>query len=271
MLEQSMLVSAHPDDEVLWFSSILEKVDEVLLCYSDYKAEPEWGIGRKKSLSEYPVKNISSLELSEAEVFCGADWNAPVTTEYGMEIPKKGISDKKYKENYYLLKKVLKNRLSNFANVITHNPWGEYGHEEHVQIYRVVKELQKEMKFNLWFSNYCSNVSFNLMLKYITGFNSEYITMQTDKKSGEEIKNLYKKNGCWTWYDDWEWFNEESFMQDKNYDETIKVYGHIFPINMIKVEIPDEPEKKSNLFGLKISNLFGNRSKEKVPLHLKGK
>jgi LmbE family N-acetylglucosaminyl deacetylase len=262
LLYRSVIVAAHPDDEVLWFSSILQKVDEILLCFSDYHAKPAWGMGRKKSLSEYPVKNISCLEIDESGAFDSADWNSPVITEFGLKLYKNRSADKKYRENYGVLKEYLRGRLSGFRNVITHTPWGDYGHEEHVQVFRAVKALQGEMNFNVWFSNYCGSRSFKLMLRYIAGFDSEYVTLKTDKKLAEGIKDLYKKNGCWTWYDNWEWFNEESFMKDKGYDKIAMKYGHIFPLNLIKWEISKAPEKKPNFFSRRILNLKRQKSRK---------
>ena len=32
-LERSVPIVAHPDDEVLWFGSILEQVDRIIICY----------------------------------------------------------------------------------------------------------------------------------------------------------------------------------------------------------------------------------------------
>lgn len=86
------------------------------------------------------------------------------------------------------------------------------------------------------------------MLRYIAGFNSEYVTLKTNKVLANCIKDLYKKNGCWTWYDDWEWFNEESFMKDGISIERVKKYGHIFPLNLIKVELPGKPKRKFKFF-----------------------
>lgn len=261
MLEKSIVVSAHPDDEVLWFSSIIDRVDAVLLCYLSCKSRPLWNIGRKKTLSEYPIKNIACLGIDESEVFNHANWHNPVITTFGINISTKSISAGNYRENYYKLKKGLKNKLIGYRNVFTHNPWGEYGNEEHIQIYRVVKDLQEEMKFNLWFSNYCSNKSFNLMLKYIHGFDSGYVTLKTNKKLGNYIKELYKKNGCWTWYDDWEYFNEESFMKDKSFAETIKMYSHIFPLNMIKVKLPSESKRKFKFFRVLSAKISRNQKR----------
>jgi|Deesub1362A_J573_1020465.scaffolds.fasta_scaffold01035_4 LmbE family N-acetylglucosaminyl deacetylase len=241
ILKNSILLVAHPDDEVLWFSSIFDKVDEVIFCFINSLSNPHWTTGRRQILSKLPIKKVSSLEMEESGVFNCADWNRPVIKEYGMEITKRRVSDKKYKENYYKIKEKLGVKLANYKNVFTHNPWGEYGNEEHVQVYRVVKGLQKKMNYNIWISNYCGNKSFPLMLSYISGFNSDYITLKTNKSLAEKIKATYERHRCWTWYKDWVWFNEESFMNDDSlrYDpENAGSYGHIFPINMIKEELP---------------------------------
>lgn len=280
MLKRSVIVSAHPDDEILWFSSILDKVDRSVLCFLDCKSKPHWGIGRKQSISAYPMKNVSCMGIDESEAFNGANWQNPVITDFGIEIHNKNISDKKYRENYYKIKKNLENMLMGYCNVFTHNPWGEYGHEDHIQIYRVVKELQRGIKFNLWFSNYCSNKAYNLMLKYISGFNSEYITLETNKILASKIKNLYKENGCWTWYDNWEWFNEESFMKDeydhcqwynndlfvkeKTTQENVKMYGHIFPLNFMKIEL-SKVSDKHNIFINFITRFFKIAIKKDFP------
>ena len=244
MFEKSILVVAHLDDEVLWFSSILDKVDQIVVCYLGVKSHPEWTDGRKKSLMSHPLSNLTCLGLDESEVFEGPDWENPVVTEHGMAIQKKQFSDEVYKQNFKTLKERLESKLAGYQNVFTHNPWGEYGHVEHVQVFRIVKDLQIALKFNLWFSNYCSNKSFNLMLNYVSGFNSNYITLPTDKKMGQLLMQLYTNNNCWTWYSDYRWFNEEAFMKDKQEQDgiTLQPQGHIFPLNMIKVWIPgNEP------------------------------
>lgn len=261
-LESSIIILAHPDDEVLWFSSILDKVHEILLCYINCNSNTKWTFGRKKVLSEYPLKNISYLDFDESGVFNSANWQKPEITKFGIEIFNKNISDKNYIENYYKLRDHLKNKLMDYDNVFTHNPWGEYGNEEHVQVYKVVKELQEDMKFNLWFSNYCSNKSINLMLRYLSEPYSEYITKKINKILSNDIIKLYKKNGCWTWYDDWECFNEESFIKEKTVDDTEKKYGHIFPINMINVDFTKESKEKTNIYSLLISKILKMRRKK---------
>jgi len=246
ILEKSIIVVAHPDDEALWFSSILDEVDRAIICFLECESNPQWSIGRKKSLTEHPLKNLFCLGIDEAEVFSDANFRDPLITKYGIEITDQNLSSKKYIENYYKLKKELRTKLIDCDNVFTHNPWGEYGNEEHIQIYRVIRDLKEQLDFNLWFSNYSSNKSFKVMLKYISNAPSEYITLKTNKILSDHIKRIYKKNGCWTWYNDWKWFDQESFIKDKQLENGNDKYGHMFPLNLINVKISDDSDKKSD-------------------------
>jgi LmbE family N-acetylglucosaminyl deacetylase len=235
MFEKSVLISAHPDDEILWFSSILDKVDKLIICFFNSEKKPDLGRRRIQSLSRYPLGNMTPLFLYQSDTFDGADWLNPVVTRFGIRISKKGFSDSKYTANYRKLEIELRNSLRGCKNVFTHNPWGEYGHEDHVQVYRVIANIQQEMKFDLWISNYCSNRSFRLMFEYISGFNSDFITLKTNKKLAKSIKEFYLENRCWTWFPDWEWINEEAFIKNINLAEKTEAHGHIFPINLIKM------------------------------------
>jgi hypothetical protein len=243
MFEKSILVVAHPDDENLWFSSILSKVDKVILCFLPVESEPVWTEGRRKSLSAYPLDNVSCLELVESEVFYGASWEQPLTTEYGMKISNSRYSDKVYINNYNALKARLQEYLQGYRNVFTHNPWGEYGHVEHVQVYRSIKALQKGMQFNLWYSNYVSNKSAKLMIKELAGLDYRAVTLPTNKTLAADIANIYKRNKCWTWYDDYEWCDNETFIKDSDAESKNKRYGQLLPINYINIE--KQPAQKS--------------------------
>lgn len=256
MFEKSIIVSAHPDDEILWFSSIIEKVDMILVCFLAIKSEPEVTINRQKCLREYPLKNIRCLGVDESETFFDADWQNPCINEYGMRIRNKRMSGKKYKDNYFTLKQYMENTLKDYHNVFTHNPWGEYGHTEHVQVYRIVKELQEKMKYNLWFSNYCSNKSVMLMLRYSPDMSSYYTTLRINQVLANSIKDLYMQNRCWTWYGNWRWSIDESFIKDEYNQseflnlvkesslkftvsqEYLKKNSHVLPLNFIKVKLP---------------------------------
>jgi LmbE family N-acetylglucosaminyl deacetylase len=250
IIHKSIIIAAHPDDEILWFSSIIDKVDQIIICFVGQKSKPDWTKGRKVSLEQYPLKNMSYLGLDVSEIFGGTDWQNPVATDIGINIVNQRISPEKYQANFPVLRNAIKEKISGYQNVITHNPWGEYGHEEHVQLYRAVKSLQAEMGFSIWFSNYCSYKSLVFMSKYASGFNSEPLTLKTNKTISNDIAKIYKKNGCWTWYDGYQWPDEETFIKENIVEEKNLTYGKIFPLNMIhiKIEPVPRPVQKKNIF-----------------------
>jgi LmbE family N-acetylglucosaminyl deacetylase len=238
LCDKAILVSAHPDDEVLWSSSILNRVDEVVICFLGMKSEPDTKRGREKSLGAYPLRNISCFGLDEAGTFYGVDWNNTVLTPYGIKIADRKYPDKTYRENYHRLKGLLQDRLAGYANVFTHNPWGEYGNDEHIQVYRVIRDLQESMQFRLWFPNYVSNKSFRLMLDYMHKSDLEAVSMKTDIGLAETVKKLYTGNRCWTWYADWQWQADEAFLSEKVAAPRTGAFRSAVPLNMIKVWLP---------------------------------
>ena len=50
MLSNSMIVVAHPDDELLWFGSILKQVDQVVVVFEDFWPDPSIGPARAEAL-----------------------------------------------------------------------------------------------------------------------------------------------------------------------------------------------------------------------------
>lgn len=248
MFEDSAIVAAHPDDEALWFSSVLAKVDQVILCYVDADSQPAWPSGRRKSIADYPLPNVSTLELRESGVFMGVDWRNVEETEYGLAITEQGFSDARYRENYARLLDELGNRLAGLKNVFTHNPWGEYGHVEHVQVYRAVRTLQPKLGFDLWFSTYFSQETMSLMDRSRTLLEGDKITLSTDKTLARRIADLYKANDCWTWYDDYEWCDAETFVLQPIADPAARRLGAVCPLNFISVEMPARPRPAPGLF-----------------------
>jgi LmbE family N-acetylglucosaminyl deacetylase len=241
MLDKSVIVVAHPDDEMLWFSSILARVSKIIVCMVDSQRHPELGPARKESMSRYPLPNLISLNMEQADTLgYGADWNNPVLTEYGIALPKKPDLAGRYQANYSSLRNRLQQELSACSNVFTHNPWGEYGHEEHVQVYRVVKDLQAEFNFKIWYSNYCSNRSYPLMIRQLSGGGKQMLTLKTDRKIMDMIKKLYQDFGCWTWYSDWNGFSEDTFFSENNNENSEEKHSYdSFPLNFLRM-IPDE-------------------------------
>ena len=79
------IVVAHPDDEILFFSSVLEAVDEIIICFGPSSSNVV-SDGRKRLQGKYPLKNIEWLNIQESNVFLSANWNSPKLNEYGIDV-----------------------------------------------------------------------------------------------------------------------------------------------------------------------------------------
>jgi hypothetical protein len=269
-LNKAALVVAHPDDEILWFSSIVDKVGLILVCFLDVPSRRDWSEGRQRAARAFPLPNTVFLGLTESETFNGANWSAPVVTDYGLEVAQgestlPGFSGKTYRDNYELLKNELGVRLQGYTSVFTHNPWGEYGHEEHVQVHRAVSSVRQSLGFNIYFSNYCSTRSYHLMLQYVSGFTSDYDTLKTNANLATQVEQLYRRNNCWTWpFDDYTWFTHECFMKDNGQSDRSDSAGHVFPLNFIKLESSRRRQSHSPLSRLArviVGGLKANRGR----------
>ena len=212
------LVMAHPDDEVLWASSVLARLDRIVLCFETVPSFPDWGPGRQRSLAAFPLPNAVNLGLTEAETFDSAAWPEPREAPYGLEVRRHdrslpNFSEARYKETFAALIAALRPHLAGLGTVITHNPWGEYGHEDHVLVFRAVEALQAELGFALWVSCYVSDKSWPLMRRLLPRLDCRAPALPTDPELGERLKTLYRENGCWTWFDDYAWPARETFFR----------------------------------------------------------
>ena len=221
--------------------------------------------GKKESIGRISVKKkIISLKQDAAEVFNCCNWEKPQTTVDGVFFNNKynNFNKKcdviKYRENFNKLIENLRDILTNYDHIFTHNPWGEYGHEEHVQVYRALETLQKNnLKYSILFSNYYSLRSKQLMLKYIDEIDDNYFSIETNKNISKEIKMLYEKHNCWTWYKNYQWPNEESYMRLKASKGTESKLCRTLPLNFINI---GSPQEKENRFLSKISKKIKYRS-----------
>lgn len=262
-LKNSIIIGAHPDDELLWFNSILRQADQVLIVFKDFWAQPEIGAARAAAISDCPRANVTCLDIAESGAYGCADWSDPMECEFGLafgleanrreltRFARRSFSKvatyppgyvaaasvaRAYRASFELIYKALKPRLSPDMNVFTHNPWGEYGHEDHVQVFRVLQRLREEIGFKLWMSNYCTERAMPLAMRYFESCPGGYIRLETDKRFAEGVAAVYKKHGCWTWADDWAWFDEECFMEAPGAGADTAPHRHLFPLNFFTID-----------------------------------
>jgi len=283
-LENSMIVAAHPDDEMLWFNSIIGKVDHAVIVYREFWAVPDLGKARTAAIDALPLKKVTCLDIDEAGSYGCADWKNPVLTEYGIQfggaemrreikrVTKRSINkilavpavtapervNDQYVENFQRIYDRLEPMLSPEMNVFTHNPWGEYGHEDHIQVFRVLDHLRTKIGFRLWMSNYCTERALPLAMRYFTKAPGPYIRLPTDKVLAEQIADVYRTHGCWTWTDEWSWFDEECFMEAPE-SEGGGVQNHLFPLNFFTIDEPRPaaPSHMASVATLLMSGMVG--------------
>ncbi len=163
-MTRSVVVAAHPDDEILWLSAALARARPVVLCFGAPFGRPEKAAARRRAVAELGLAHLADLALPESGVRKLVDWSHPDLTPTGMAIAD-ASGQARYDANFTRLLADLRPLLAGASDVYTHNAWGEYGHPEHVQVHRAVTALQAELRFTLWFSNYVGPASWGLALR----------------------------------------------------------------------------------------------------------
>jgi len=212
MLENAVLVVAHPDDEVLWFSSILRQVAKVIIAFKDYDAVLGLGARRAAALAELPYANLVCLDFAEAGSLKRANWEDPAPTDHGLALDAPAETRLRYERNFVRLRTALAAELHSAADVFTHNPWGEYGHEDHVQAHRAVDSLRTALGFRLWTSNYYGIRSARLASRYRPAGRPPAICLPIDQAFARSVSEIYERHDCWTWTRNWTWPDAECFL-----------------------------------------------------------
>ena len=211
------IVMAHPDDEILWAGSALRAADRIVLVFGELKCGPQLTAGRRDAMAAFPLPTLDWLEMVEAGTFDSASWRHPRETEYGL-YPHRALrvmgsfDPDRYRAQFGQMRDRLRGSLAGMRNVIAHGPWGEYGHEDHVQVFRVVASLAGEMGFILWVPAYWAPKSEMLMRRNLRFFGRPTDPMPIDKALAEDISQNYKRTQTWTWFDSYVWPDSERFL-----------------------------------------------------------
>lgn len=196
---RTALVVAHPDDEALWLSSVVADVDHVVFCFGDTFEKPKVSAGRRAAIAALPLNGVIHLALPESGVRLKADRIRPEPTSTGVRITDPAAHER-YTSNYSRLLAGLRRALRGVVTVYSHNPWGEYGHPEHIQVYRAVETLQEEFGYALCFTNYIGPGSWQLAraLGSHTHWNERKI-VKPDERIARQLMRVYRRHGAWTW------------------------------------------------------------------------
>jgi LmbE family N-acetylglucosaminyl deacetylase len=193
------LVVAHPDDEALWLSSAVASAQRIVFGFGAVFDRPRRSEARRRAVAALPMNGIVSLEIPES----GVDWKSyqgqPELTPLGIRIAESSVRER-YESNYARLHDGLRASLGGCADVYTHNPWGEYGHPEHIQVYRAVTALQEELGYKVWFSNYASarNLTFVRGLAERLSW-TQRAMVRPDLVTARALMAIYRQHGAWTY------------------------------------------------------------------------
>ena len=226
------VIVAHPDDEILFFSSVIKDASKVVICFGP-SADKNLTNGRQHLKTQLPLNNILFLDIPESSVFNSANWKRPVKCREGIVV---GKSEFAYQQNYDSLKDQLAQILDYGETIYTHNPWGEYGNEEHIQVFQVIMELSNDFNLKVFVNCYVSNKSYLLMTQEQHLLSGEVYLGTPDVNLCSNFKKIYQANQCWTWLDDYSWPKSELFYKlthDATCSKHISTRTSTPPINML--------------------------------------
>jgi hypothetical protein len=232
MSKNYKIIVAHPDDEVIFFSSILKSASKIIICFNKSQ-DKIVSLGREKIKKKIPLNNILFLNLKESNVFNTTNWKYPKDTPEGLIVNKNKIP---YRQNFLNLKLYLSKIINIGDTIYTHNPWGEYGHEEHVQVFKAIKDLAKKFKLTIFVDGYVSNKSYNLMEKQQHLLSGKIQYKIINQKFANKLMKIYILNSCWTFDEHYIWPNIETFFQVKNANKKFihnKKNGSSPPLNFM--------------------------------------
>jgi hypothetical protein len=235
MTKKYKIIVAHPDDEVLFFSSIIKSASKIIISYNRSN-EKTVSLGRERIKNKLPFKNYIYLNYKEANVFNSANWYNPKICKEGLNFR---TNKKKYIINYNKIKSKLSKILKVGDTIYTHNPWGEYGHEEHIQVFNCIKHLQKKLNLKIFVNGYVSNKSYTLMKEFENTLTNPFLIKNQNIKYANKLKKIYITYYCWTFDDNYIWPKSELFFEFKKnrvMDNGKKNYSSIIPLNYMHGE-----------------------------------
>ena len=195
--------------------------------------------GRKALKFSHPLNNIKFLDITESKVHDNRSFKYRKVTREGVEVYSDSMS---YSSNFEVLIEQLRLELVKGDTIFTHNPWGEYGHAEHVQVFRAITSLIEELNLNVFVNGYVGDKTFEFMSNHYSLFSSESFIAHSNNELGQEIKQIYIFNNCWTWSNDYQWPPTEIFYRllrtpEKSfYNQSNSSYP---PLNVLKGKFTD--------------------------------
>lgn len=135
MKQKAIIIVAHPDDEALFFSSILDHrtLEKHVICITDGNAD---GRGAER---DHEFKKC--MEFFNVESF--EKFNLPDRYDEGLD---QSFLEEKLKQSF-------ENYLEKDSLIFTHGPFGDYGHPHHITTSFVVHKILKSTENKIFTPN----------------------------------------------------------------------------------------------------------------------
>jgi LmbE family N-acetylglucosaminyl deacetylase len=193
------VVVAHPDDEALWLSSVVASADRIVFGFGEVFDKPRESEARRQAVAALPLSGIVNLGIPES----GAGWKS---SQVRLELTPSAIrifdatARARYESNYATLLEGLRASLAGCSDVYTHNPWGEYGHSEHIQVYGAVTALQDELGYTVWYSNYVGGRNWTFVRQLAERLSwARRSIVKPDVATARKLMRVYRRYGAWTY------------------------------------------------------------------------
>jgi LmbE family N-acetylglucosaminyl deacetylase len=217
-----LVVVAHPDDEILWFEPWLSDTGEVLVALPTHPRDDAITRARHEIRDHWPVGDMTFLPLRSVDVIGRSDWRRREPTDYGVTLAADcpGAAATEYVANHARLVDELREPVASRGVVVTHNPWGEYGHEEHIQVCHAVLTAAAAAGADVWAWDGLPQArlaasSMRLRQDYYEPRTASLprVTRPSDLARYRRLKQMYFDRGAWTYYEDYEPPQQSTYIQ----------------------------------------------------------
>ena len=240
------IIVAHPDDETLFASSLVQYANEIIICFSKNELEKKISYGRDELKKKFLLDNATFLELTESTKYIASAKDSKISN-YGLFAINKNHTEsvlrflkknKGFQNTSNLMSSIIKDSLKGKESVITHSPWGDYGNIEHINVFDSTFKACQSIGVALYCFGYSSQYTYRHMREYLDNSRPDSIlTLKTNKLIFKELEALYKSKNCWTWYENYILPTEETFIKlfPQSATDELKSFGKRIKINIINV------------------------------------
>jgi LmbE family N-acetylglucosaminyl deacetylase len=219
----TLVVVAHPDDEVLWLGPFLPRAKHILVAYADATRDSSLNRGRQSVLADFPFATLRYLGLQQADVYGLSDFLSRVPVEYGVKLMRSCDRERarRYRTNFRALVEAVAPFVDATTDIYTHNPWGEYGHEEHVQVSHAMVALAQRHGCSVWAWDGLPSAELTQRDVWIRAdyypdtavCNVPWVEMDVNLECYDQLRSLYQRHDAWTFYDDYVPPNPSRYLQ----------------------------------------------------------